>query len=753
MLCNVCRNRTGNSWNGSYALTFKHHNTIETLKESEVIGCIICKALANELKKLTEQRGLDFAAGNEDVGIQAGLSRLEDRDNLALRMDSTNLAEIPYMYRLDFELQKTQTLLRTFALKPTSDTSTYRTPTSKSTGSDEVLELSRTWIQNCTCADKWKRPHQQWYPKRLLDLTALRNAKGVTETVGVAILSQNNDLYGEKIKLIETATSFPGLKSKHHPRYVTLSHCWGAPKEGGPPTKAVVKLTTHNEEILKSDGVELRELPKTFQEAILFACRLDKVGYMWIDSLCIKQKSSSPGIGVQILDNDWLEQSRIMDKVYEQSYLNISATASQNSDEGLFRSRDPNTLWEEEVNLNWTGRTEDRSQLDKRFGHLTRCTIIDVSFWEDLVEHAPVNQRGWVLQERVMCPRVLHFCKNQIAWECREFQRAEGYPDDLPTWTRKLSDIVDEGLFKRLRREDGERLRQIRLQGLADPDRNLLDLHVFELWKRIVEVYSRTKLTVSTDKLIALSGIAKRFSEMFSSYPSCKYIAGMWLRPKLLESQLLWQVEDVKDGVLKNHSRRDSERAPSFSWASLDTPHGIIYGETTDYGKERSDQLFFEVVDHEIVLADKDNVFGMLESGQGRLWVQARYLRKIDIRTGKSTSDNPFGHTWHLSTDSEEPRKLNNPLDVPIVNFDAPEQDIDIGNEGELYCMPAAFGERTANPNQRALFCLLLKLQKEQHKGCRSFKRFGMTKLFDFQHSGTLKAVREEGTKERICLC
>jgi hypothetical protein len=357
------------------------------------------------------------------------------------------------------------------------------------------------------------------------------------------------------------------------------------------------------------------------------------------------------------------------------------------------------------------------------------------------------------LQERIMCPRVLHFCKNQIAWECRDFQRAEGYPDDLPTWKRKLSNIVDEGLFKRLRREDGERLRQIRLQGLADPDRNLLDLHVFELWKRIVEVYSRTKLTVSMDKLIALSGIAKRFSEMFSSYPRCKYIAGMWLRPKILESQLLWQVETVKDGVLENHSRRDPVRAPSFSWASLDTPHGIVYGETTDYGEERSEQLFFEVQDHEIVLADKDNVFGMLESGQGRLWLQARYLKKIDIHSGKSSSDNAFGYTWHLSIPNEDSRNFRNPLDVPIVIFDAPEQDIDIGSEGELYCMPAAFGERTTNPDQRALVCLLLKLQKEQQSGCRSFKRFGMTKLFDFQHRGTLKALREEGTEERICLC
>ena len=193
--------------------------------------------------------------------------------------------------------------------------------------------------------------------------------------------------------------------------------------------------------------------------------------------------------------------------------------------------------------------------------------------------------------------------------------------------------------------------------------------------------------------------------------------------------------------------------APSFSWASLDTPQGIIYGETTDYGEERSEQLFFEVQDHEVVLADKENEFGVLESGQCRLWLEARYLRKIDVHSGNSSSDSPFGYTWRLSIPSEDSRKSRNPLDVPIVDFDAPEQVINIGSEGEWYCMPTAFGDRTANPDQRALVCMLLKLQKEQQRGYTSFKRFGMTKLFDFRHRGTLEALREEGTKEKICLC
>ena len=102
-------------------MTFKHHNTIETLKTSVAMGCIICTSLTNELNELRERRELEFAAENEDIGIQAGLSELKDRDNLALRKEAADLAEIPSMFQLEFELQKIQPLLRTFALKATSE--------------------------------------------------------------------------------------------------------------------------------------------------------------------------------------------------------------------------------------------------------------------------------------------------------------------------------------------------------------------------------------------------------------------------------------------------------------------------------------------------------------------------------------------------------------------------------------------------------------------------------------------------------
>jgi hypothetical protein len=115
---------TGGISNERFSVTFQHHKTMKTLKESnEVVGCSICRALTHELEKREE---LDVTEDTE-ITIQAELTRLEDQDNLAFRKGSEDRA----IFRLDFilekqqlgprmEVEKTEILLRTFALKPTS---------------------------------------------------------------------------------------------------------------------------------------------------------------------------------------------------------------------------------------------------------------------------------------------------------------------------------------------------------------------------------------------------------------------------------------------------------------------------------------------------------------------------------------------------------------------------------------------------------------------------------------------------------
>lgn len=112
----MLRGGLGTSRDGSLGFTFQHHTTAKTLRESEkIVGCSICKALATELRKLERYPVIDTA----EIGFQATLSGIDDKDNLAVRELSREFTQVPSMYQLHFVLKESKISLRTFALKPT----------------------------------------------------------------------------------------------------------------------------------------------------------------------------------------------------------------------------------------------------------------------------------------------------------------------------------------------------------------------------------------------------------------------------------------------------------------------------------------------------------------------------------------------------------------------------------------------------------------------------------------------------------
>jgi hypothetical protein len=84
------------------------------------------------------------------------------------------------------------------------------------------------------------------------------------------------------------------------------------------------------------------------------------------------------------------------------------------------------------------------------------------------------------------------------------------------------------------------------------------------MWNEIVETYSQASLTVSGDKLAALSGLAKRFRVILRD----DYVVGMWR--KHMESALLWYTNDYEDLDGTPSSRPATYRAPTWSWTSID---------------------------------------------------------------------------------------------------------------------------------------------------------------------------------------
>jgi hypothetical protein len=77
-------------------------------------------------------------------------------------------------------------------------------------------------------------------------------------------------------------------------------------------------------------------------------------------------------------------------------------------------------------------------------------------------------------------------------------------------------------------------------------------------WYNVVDSYGQTQLSFPTDRLIALSGIAREVQAMLQA----TYIAGMWQNQ--LPDSLLWYCGHDKPGALTS-----KYIAPSWSWASV----------------------------------------------------------------------------------------------------------------------------------------------------------------------------------------
>lgn len=47
------------------------------------------------------------------------------------------------------------------------------------------------------------------------------------------------------------------------------------------------------------------------------------------------------------------------------------------------------------------------------------------------LENAYLNRREWVLQERILTPRILCYGKTQLFWECNEFRARKSFPEGV----------------------------------------------------------------------------------------------------------------------------------------------------------------------------------------------------------------------------------------------------------------------------------------------------------------------------------
>ncbi|KAL1883332.1 hypothetical protein Daus18300_000390 [Diaporthe australafricana] len=452
------------------------------------------------------------------------------------------------------------------------------------TGSIRTWSTVEGWIQECY------EQHQclaqvdtNWYPTRLVEITS-----------------------SETFRIIRSDSSLfqPG------PGYITLSHRWG---DGEFAT-----LTTDTLPAFER-GSQINTLRKTFQDALVIAQRMG-IPYIWIDSLCIIQFGDD--------GTDWRQESAAMAQVYSNSLCNISADWGDECN-GLFFERRPQYVPPCSLEMQ-LGVPETEPQpgdnIESSYGvprPLPRgaCYVVRRGGWLKDVMGSPLSSRGWVMQERLLAPRALHFSPDGIVWECGLRVASERIP------SRTVDSSRTERLFWSLDPPGGgSEEHTMKRLSLRERARDTS-------WPDIVKQYTWCSLTKVSDKLVAIAGIAQTLSPIVKD----QYVAGLWA--KSLPESLAWKADKLRE----RRGGPTQYYAPTFSWAAADgvvemepfPPRGsrdIVSAVFIKYRKKNVSPLVTKQMRSGLddsVLAD--DVFGPITSPEVEVRVQGilRSCRRI----------------------------------------------------------------------------------------------------------------------------
>jgi hypothetical protein len=405
-------------------------------------------------------------------------------------------------------------------------------------------------------------------------------------------------------------------------QYAALSHCWG-----GPITPVLDKNTMSPFQ----QGIALSSLPANFYDAIVITRQLS-INYLWIDSLCIIQDSPQ----------DWEMESAVMGDIYRRSLITISALSSPRSKAGIL-SRRPDDASPEASNSTDDSLTDDAESASSKSSPSTDqpatswisiadgkpkeivqvqepCHIEDLGLVFKL-KREPLLGRGWTLQESVLPSRQLYYTSRQIYWRCLQggtptmpsrvresFQSADGSKSPascLPSQTAGYSALLAAFHLPPPSRDCRDGLRPGLEQAALLAD-----------FRRLIGDFTNRSLTVDTDMLPAVSGVA----QALDSHIGGEYLAGVWSND--IPFGLLWLSTAGRDEEAARKKAEKCRGAPSWSWASSKCPVGFVGGKQDGGARDDEGPPDLQLVEHGVLPRDgSKNRFGPVAE---RSWIRVR---------------------------------------------------------------------------------------------------------------------------------
>ncbi|KAL6896494.1 HET domain-containing protein [Trichoderma evansii] len=329
-------------------------------------------------------------------------------------------------------------------------------------------------------------------------------------------------------------------------QYLILSYCWGESNDKSKTTQANIEQ--------RKKSIRISELPKTIRDAITIT-RLMGVQYLWADAICIIQEDKENNDG--FLD-DWKKEAAKMGSYYSNALCCISNLGAADSSEGFLR--------EKQTGLGQEGQRRRFQLYDEReieyFWHKGRRLAIHlpapVQYWHMECQSSPLLRRAWALQEWILSCRTLHWTNAGIFMECSGgiCQAKDPFQKPVADWNHTLDNDIGNIL-----RESAE-------------------LHVGDLWTKLVTFYSTMNLTNPTDRLIAIDGITRLICAKYNT----GYFAGV-LSSHIAQT-LLWKRSGLTD------PGNPATSFPSWSWSSTMNVEFPELGRRTCYIKCTDDKCF-----------------------------------------------------------------------------------------------------------------------------------------------------------------
>lgn len=342
-------------------------------------------------------------------------------------------------------------------------------PVETDLGSENTILQIRNWLDECGNTHSESVPSEQeasqqpFFPTRAIDV-------GLHD--------------GDEVKLFEPSTPT-------HDRYVALSYCWG--------TTPFRRTLNENIEAHKQK-LDMSTLPQTFKDAIVTTRRLGFC-YVWIDALCIIQDSG----------DDKMKEISTMEKIYSEASLTIAIVSHSSVISGFLKSKPALT-----VQLPYRCP-------DGEMGSVIVQLQKSVDMWQE-----PLYTRAWCLQENLLSERMLLYTDVEVVWQCPSAPVRR--LDTLHVVYEYDDPELGNSPFRRLPKDlDMPEERMLQEEGaqkdaeLQERERLKVDEENYKTWRHVVKGYMRRNLSVASDRLPALAGVAQKFKDAWGD----EYCAGL----------------------------------------------------------------------------------------------------------------------------------------------------------------------------------------------------------------------------------